>query len=244
MRHIRHYVDMPLAVDTRLSLPEAAFAHLIRVLRLGVGDTCVLFNGDGFDYQTQLVLVEKKTAQVEIISCREVNNESPLRITLAQSLVRGEKMDWILQKATELGAACIVPIVTERTSIKLDAERSDKKMQHWRGVLTSACEQCGRAQLPQILEPQSLAEFIVADRSQQRFILDPEARQTLTEANVTTDQSLTLVIGPEGGLSEQDLTLLRIGGFEGLKLGPRIFRTETAGLAAIAALQALYGDWR
>ncbi len=244
MRTVRHHVDLPLAVDALLPLPEAAVAHLVRVLRLKAGDECVLFNGDGFDYAARMVSIEKKNAQVQIVTRSAVNNESPLRITLAQGIARGEKMDLILQKATELGVACIAPIVTERTEVKLDGERSDKKMAHWRGVLASACEQSGRAMLPKILEPQSLASFVVGDGNDRRFVLDPDAEQSLSTANIPRDSSLTLVIGPEGGLSERDLAALRAGKFEGLRLGPRILRTETAGLAAMAGLQALYGDWR
>lgn len=244
MRTVRHYVDLPLAVDALLTLPEAAMAHLVRVLRLKAGDECVLFNGDGFDYAARMVSIGKKSAQAQITMRRAVDNESPLRITLAQGIARGEKMDLILQKATELGVACIAPIVTERTEVKLDGERSDKKMAHWRGVLASACEQSGRAVLPKILEPQSLANFVAGDNNDRRFVLDPDAEHSLGTAAIARDSSLALVIGPEGGLSERDLAALRAGKFEGLRLGPRILRTETAGLAAMAGLQALYGDWR
>jgi 16S rRNA (uracil1498-N3)-methyltransferase len=243
MRSIRHYLEMPLAIGTRLALPESAQAHLIRVLRLGVGDDCVLFNGDGCDYDARLLSVGKKAALVEILARREVAKESPLSVTLAQSLARGEKMDWILQKATELGVTRIVPIVTERTEVRLDAERSDKKMGHWRGVLAAACEQSGRARLPELLEPRSLADFAAGDNSRHRFALHPTAALTPAEAKITTEESVSLVIGPEGGLSERDLAALRAAGFEMLALGPRVLRTETAGIAALAALQTLYGDW-
>jgi 16S rRNA (uracil1498-N3)-methyltransferase len=225
-------------------LPEAAVAHLVRVLRLGIGDRFALFNGDGFDYQARLVSLGKKSAEAELLQRVEIGTESPLRITLAQGIARGEKMDLILQKATELGVACIAPVITERTEVKLDGERADKKMQHWRGVLASACEQCGRARLPQILEPQSLARFVAGDASARRFVLDPDAGQTLTALALGGQETVSLLIGPEGGLSERDLAATRAGNYEGLKLGPRILRTETAGLAAIAALNALYGDWR
>jgi 16S rRNA (uracil1498-N3)-methyltransferase len=153
-------------------------------------------------------------------------------------------MDLILQKATELGVASIAPVITERTEVKLDGERIEKKMQHWRGVLASACEQSGRARLPFIGEPQSLAKFAASDQSVRRFVLDPESGQTLADLTLGRQDSVCLLIGPEGGLSERDLATLRVAGYEGLKLGPRILRTETAGLAAIAAFNALYGDWR
>lgn len=243
MRTIRSFLDAPLAVGLKITLPEAASNHLLRVLRLDVGDTCDLFNGDGYDYRARIVGLQKRGAEIEITGCSEVRNESPLRITLAQGIARGEKMDLILQKATELGVAVIAPVVTERTEVKLDAERSGKKMHHWRGVTAAACEQCGRARLPEILEPQTLDRFAAGDRNARRFILDPLANLTLPDAALLAD-TLTLAIGPEGGFSERDLVILKVAGYEGLKMGPRILRTETAGMAAIAALNALYGDWR
>lgn len=244
MRTIRHYIDAPLATGTQVALPESAVAHLVRVLRLGVGDRFALFNGDGCDYAARLVSVGKRSAEAELTGRMEISTESPLRITLVQGIARGEKMDLILQKATELGVACIAPVVTERTEVKLDGERAGKKIQHWRAVLASACEQSGRARLPQILEPQSLASFAAIDASNRRFVLDPDAGQRLTGMGLGKDESVSLLIGPEGGLSERDLSAVRAARYEGLKLGPRILRTETAGLAAIAALNALYGDWR
>lgn len=244
MRTIRHHVDAVLAVGQPLSLPEAAVAHLVRVLRLGVGDDFVLFNGDGFDYPARLVSVSKKTAEAQVLARQAAAGESPLRMTLAQGIARGEKMDLILQKATELGVACIAPLLTERTEVKLEGERAEKKMQHWRGVLASACEQSGRARLPELLAPQALDQFAGGERSTRRFLLDPNAGSSLASLRLEDQSSLCLVIGPEGGLSARDLSLLRAAGFEGLRLGPRILRTETAGMAALAALNALYGDWR
>jgi len=244
MRSVRLYVDAPLAVAARLSLPESVVAHLVRVLRFDVGDHFVLFNGDGCDYDARLVSVGKKNAEAELLERQELDNESPLRITLAQGIARGEKMDLILQKATELGAACIAPVITERTEVKLDGERSGKKMQHWRGVLAAACEQSGRARLPELREPQSLANFAAGERSARRFILDPDGGRTPGLVDISPQDSVCLLVGPEGGLSSRDLAVLKAAGFEGLKLGPRILRTETAGLAAIAALNVLYGDWR
>jgi 16S rRNA (uracil1498-N3)-methyltransferase len=244
MRTLRSFVDQPLAVGARFALPEAATAHLVRVLRLDVGSPCVLFNGDGFDYGARLVSVEKRSAQVEVLSKTAVGNESPLRITLAQGIARGDKMDWILQKATELGVARIAPVVTDRTEVKLDAERSEKKSAHWRGVLAAACEQSGRAVLPELPAPQPLVKFAAADTNTHRLVLDPEGGRSLTSLQIQPGDTITLVIGPEGGLSDRDLAALRAGGYAGIKLGPRILRTETAGIATLAALNAVYGDWR
>ncbi len=240
MRLTRSYVDAALAVGATVTLPENASVHLLRVLRLGLGDACVVFNGDGADYEARIVTLGKRGAEVEVMARREVVNESALRITLAQSIARGEKMDWVLQKATELGVAAIVPIITERTEVKLDAERGEKRRQHWRGVIAAACEQSGRTRLPQLATPHTLCDWLVTVAAS-GWYLDPDAQAGLRDidANAT---AVTLVIGPEGGLGERDQAMLRAAGFRGLRLGPRVLRTETAGLAALAALQALRGD--
>ncbi len=240
MRLIRTYVDAPLAVGATVILSESATAHLVRVLRLGLGEACTVFNGEGADYDGHLVSVNKRGAEVELMARREVDVESPLRITLVQGVARGEKMDWVLQKATELGVTAITPVFTERTEVKLDAERSEKRMQHWRGVIAAACEQCGRSRLPTLVAPVALRDWLVTGPAT-GWYLNPKGENSLRDLP-TDAQALTLVIGPEGGLSERDLGMLRASGFTGLRLGPRILRTETAGLAAIAAVQALRGD--
>lgn len=243
MRSIRSHIEAELIEGSTLALPETTATHLLRVLRLGVGDEVLLFNGDGFDYRARISALGKRTAEVHIEARIEVSRESPLTVTLAQALARGEKMDWVLQKATELGVTRIAPVVTERTEVKLDAERADRRLHHWRGVVASACEQCGRARLPHIEEPRTLGEFLAACKAEGQLILalDPEGEHRLS-ALPAFDQ-LTLVIGPEGGLSPRDLGQLHAAGAQGLRLGPRILRTETAGIAALAALQALRGDW-
>jgi 16S rRNA (uracil1498-N3)-methyltransferase len=259
MRIIRSYITEALHVGQELVLSEAASNHLVRVLRLGVNDTCVLFNGDGVDYLAKIISVAKRGASVEITGSHAVTNESPVHITLVQGIARGEKMDWILQKATELGVHRIVPVITDRTEVKIDSERSDKKMHHWLGVVASACEQSGRARLPEIIEPCALSHWLIQDKNSAKFALDPEGKlgffdlattQVIAERKsglgptAATTFSLSLAIGPEGGFSERDLATLKAGGFQGLRMGPRILRTETAGLAAIAALNVLCGDWK
>jgi 16S rRNA (uracil1498-N3)-methyltransferase len=239
----RSYLEAPLAVGGFATLSENATAHLVRVLRLGLGDACIVFNGDGADYEARLVGLGKRGAEVEVMARHLRRSEPALRITLAQALARGEKMDLVLQKATELGVSRIVPISTERSEVKLDAERSEKRLVHWRGVIAAACEQCGRARLPELAPPQALRDWL-ADTGEAGWYLEPEAEHALPELGLGADASVTLVIGPEGGLGERDLGALRTAGFRGLRLGPRVLRTETAGLAAIAALQALYGDFR
>lgn len=242
MRTIRSHVDQPLAVGQRLHLPEDSSLHLLRVLRLGPGDAVTLFNGDGHDYAARLLSAAKRGAEVEVLSRQPVARESPLRITLAQGLARGEKMDLVLQKATELGVAAFAPVLTERTEVKLDAERAGKRLAHWNGILAAACEQSGRAVVPQLSEPVPLAQYAAAEAAPLRLALDPNGERGLRTLDLVPGQAIALVVGPEGGLSERDLATLRVAGFQGLRLGPRVLRTETAGLAAVAALQALYGD--
>ena len=244
MRIIRSHVDQPLAVGQRITLPEDSTAHLVRVLRLAPGDAVTLFNGDGFDYTARLLTAAKRGAEAEVTGRAAVPRESPLHITLVQGVARGEKMDLVLQKATELGVDAFTPVLTERTEVKLDAERAGKRMAHWRGVVAAACEQSGRAVLPRLAEPVALSSYAGAETAPIKLVLDPGGDLSLDAVAPAAGQAIALVVGPEGGLSERDLATLRAAGFRGLRLGPRILRTETAGLAAVAALQALYGDLR
>lgn len=246
MRLTRVYVDAPLAAGATVALAEAAAGHLLRVLRLGVGDACVLFNGDGFDYPARIASAGKREASVEVGQPRLAGTESTLQVVLVQAVARGEKMDWIVQKGTELGVAGIVPVLSERTEVKLDAERADKRVAHWQGVAIAACEQCGRARVPAIAPPQPLASALAAlPPGAARLILDPEADSSSLDAlALARDATVCIAIGPEGGWSPRDLGQLEAAGFNSLRLGPRVLRTETAGIAAIAALQARYGDFR
>ncbi len=241
MRLTRSHVELPLRVGDEVALPEGVAAHLLRVLRLQAGDACVLFNGDGHDYDARIVAIGKREARAEIVAARRIDNESPLRIVLLQGIARGEKMDWILQKATELGVARILPVESERSEVKLDAQRAAKRLAHWRGIVVSACEQSGRATLPQVEAPQALAQA-AGQREGRGFILDPFADNTLSSLRDAELRECTMAIGPEGGWSPRDREQLVAAGYEGLRLGPRVLRTETAGIAAIAALQALCGD--
>lgn len=241
MRLTRSHVDAPLQVGDEITLPDDVAAHLLRVLRLQEGDACVLFNGDGHDYDARITAIGKREARAQVLSARRIDNESPLRITLLQGIARGEKMDWILQKATELGVARILPVSSDRSEVKLDAQRADKRLAHWRGIVVSACEQSGRAMVPDVVAPQTLAQS-VASRTGRGFILDPFAEASLASLRGASLHDCTIAIGPEGGWSPRDREHLLAAGFEGLRLGPRVLRTETAGIAAIAALQALSGD--
>ena len=243
MRVTRVHVELPLAAGIEIELPESAANHLVRVLRLAVGDTCVLFNGDGHDYPARLVEVGKRMLRVEVGAGTMVDNESPLRMVLLQGVARGEKMDLILQKATELGVASLHPLYSQRSEVRLEGARADKRLAHWRGVVVAACEQCGRAKVPDVAMPLSLVQALTKlPDSGLRLILAPDAEASLSRVELDASQTVILAVGPEGGWSPQDLTQLVAAGFTGVRLGPRVLRTETAGLAALAALQVLHGD--
>jgi len=244
MRIPRIYVPQTLRPGREVELPIQAGEHLARVLRLDRGHPLRLFDGSGDEYDAELASLAKRSVTARVLeSAAAEDRESPLRITLAQGIARGEKMDWILQKSTELGVARFVPIVTDRTEVKLDAERAERRVAHWEAVVASACEQCGRTRLPEVAEPLKLADWAASldDSAGLRLALDPHG--DLAPRDLPPCERATLAVGPEGGLSDHDLATLRQAGFRGLKLGPRILRTETAGLAALSVMQALRGDW-
>jgi len=244
MRTIRIYIDLPLAAGAEVALPERAAEHVARVLRLGVGDAVTLFNGNGSNYLATILVAGKRRVTLMASAEQDAANESPLAMTLAQAVVRGEKMDWIVQKATELGVVRIVPLLTERAQVHMDSTRAQKRWEHWRAVAVSASEQSGRARVPEIIEPVVLQEWLTRLPANPGLLLTlwPQAQVKMRDLRFTSPCG-TLVVGPEGGLGERDLRVLREGGFTSLSLGPRILRTETAGLAALAALQAVHGDW-
>ena len=245
MRLTRVFLDVALAPGATVALSEQTASHLVRVLRLREGDTCVLFNGDGRDHRARIVESGKRRTVVEVLGAEPVENESPLRIVLLQGIARGEKMDLILQKATELGVARIVPVESERSEVRLDGARLARRIEHWRAVVVAACEQCGRARLPEIEAPVAIGAIGgIAHPAGLRLTLDPQGEHALPAlaSRMPADGGVAIAIGPEGGWAPRDREQLRAAGYEGLRLGPRILRTETAGLAAIAALQAMYGD--
>lgn len=242
MRLTRIHVDAFLAAGSEVVLPESAALHLSRVLRLAVGDECVLFNGDGNDYAARITAMGKRELRVAVAAGREVDNESPLAITLLQGVARGEKMDLILQKATELGVSGFIPVWSQRSEVKLDEARTAKRLAHWRGVVVAACEQSGRARVPPVDAPLSLAAALQGlPQGGTRLTLDPDGARSPASLPGSAE-GFVLAVGPEGGWSPLDREQLTAAGFEGMQLGPRILRTETAGLAAIAALQARFGD--
>ena len=250
MRISRVFIDSALQVGSEIELPRDAADHLVKVLRLDVGAQITLFNGSGGEYAATLSRLERRAATVAILSHDPIERESPLSITLMQAVTRGEKMDWVLQKATELGVAAIQPIEAERSVVQLDAERTEKRRAHWQGILRSACEQCGRNRLPRLLAPTSVQAACLAFSRESpaalRLTLEPSAAATLDSSTFLTAaraaRSVAILIGPEGGWSDAELQCAADAGFDGIHLGPRVLRTETAAIAAVAASQAIAGD--
>lgn len=242
MRITRIYVDAELHVGTTLNLPAAQARHLSQVLRLDPNDALVLFNGDGCDYPARLTESGRNSAVVRIEGCGDPEPEQPLNIHLALGISRGERMDLALQKAVELGAERLTPLFTKRSQVKLDGARLDKRMEHWRGVVIAACEQSGRRRLPILDRAQPLAQWLET-QTVGGLLLDPLAAVALTQLSAP-ERTVTVLVGPEGGLAPDEKDAAHRRGLSGVRLGPRILRTETAPLAAIAVIQALWGDFR
>ena len=239
MRSHRFYTPIELNENSSVDLPSEAAHHCAQVLRYRVGDQLVLFNGDGFDYLATVEQIEKKRCQVKLSNRIDPKNESPLNIHLFQGIARGDKMDLIIQKAVELGVREFTPLFTERCNVKLDGKRLDKKLQHWNKTIISACEQSGRAIIPKLHQPISLNKL--KEIQNVSVYLEPAANKTFRDLHI--QQSLQLMIGPEGGFSEKDINHLNAIQCEGVVVGPRILRTETAGLSAISILQSYFGDF-
>lgn len=240
MKHPRLYVSLDLQAGSELSLSAESANHL-RVLRLQPGNPLTLFNGQGGEYLGELIALERRDAKVRVVEFVEREVESPLAITLIQGISKGERMDFTIQKAVELGVARIAPVFTARSVVQLDGERLARREQHWHGVIASACEQCGRNRLPELLPAQPLEAAWPAFESGLRLVLNPLGRLGLRELELGAT-AVSLLVGPEGGLTDAEVDMAEARGFAGLRLGPRVLRTETAGLAALAALQAVAGD--
>lgn len=239
MRQIRVHADIPLTAGTEVTLPPGPSRHLSQVLRLRLGDELVVFNGDGHDYPATLTDPRKDAARVSLGRPGPAETPLALPVHLGLGISKGERMDFAIQKAVELGVAAITPLFTERCVVKLDAARLEKRLAHWRGVLVGACEQSGRRRLP-TLHPATTLDAWLAD-APPGLLLDHRAEQGLTGLPRPTG-ALSLLVGPEGGLSEAERTSAADAGLTGVRLGPRVMRTETAPLAAIAAIQVLWGD--
>lgn len=240
----RFYSPDKLALDATIKLPVSAAIHAVRVLRMAEGDQAIVFNGDGLDYICTLTSVKKSAVVVTVTDSIPVKNESPLNITLLQGISSGDRMDYTIQKAVELGVKHIQPIATERSVVKLKPERAAKRLAHWQQVVHSACEQSGRAFVPQVSAPTSLSNWLTNNpqESADRVLLNPIGAKRLAELTKPND-AIQLLIGAEGGLSQHEIDMASTNGFQSIILGPRILRTETAALAAMASMHSIWGDF-
>ncbi len=245
MREIRIYHNEPLHDQSTVKLSDDAFHHLVRVLRKGGGEKIVLFDGSNHIFYAELVEVTKKFANAQITAMQKDDRESPLKIHLGQVISKGEKMEWTIQKAVELGVSEFTPLISSRCNVKLSDERMDKKIAQWQKIAISAAEQCGRNVIMNICEPQTLNQWCSEPTQAIKLNLHPRATQGLSaigEKSEVLQKSIRLLIGSEGGLSKEEIAMTGEYGFIEARLGSRVLRTETAGLATIAILQSHYGD--
>jgi len=237
----RVYVDMDLAENATVTLGDEAYHHLVVVLRRIRGDALTLFNGRGGEYAATIETVGKRKLTARIAQFHDVDRESALPVTLVQAVSKGERMDYTIQKAVELGVSAVQPVLTDHVVVRLDAERWARKREHWQGVAVAAAEQSGRTRVPKVAPVVDLRDWLSAVPADAlRLVLSPTAAPAPLER--AAGQGVVLLVGPEGGLSEVELKLVDLAGFAGLAFGPRVLRTETAGVVALAVLQAHWGD--
>ena len=241
MRIPRIYTQQPLQAHVEIELDDNAAHHVGKVLRMQAGRELVLFNGDGGEYAATIVDAGKKIVRIAITSFSEAERESPLPIHLGIGISRGERLDWVLQKATELGVSKITPLFTERTEVKLTGPRLEKKQQHWQQILIAACEQCQRNTLPELAAAERFDLWLPSVTESSRWVL--HHRTDVSLGNTARPDSVALVIGPEGGLSAAEIQRAQQYQFQPLALGPRVLRTETPPIAAISVLQYVWGDF-
>lgn len=240
MRIPRIYTSQKITPHTDMALDVHAANHVASVLRMQTGEHIFLFNGEGGYFESTITHIAKKQVLVHIRDHRTSENESPLRIHIGQGLSRGERMDYAIQKSTEMGVSEVTPLFTTRSEVKLDTERSTKRQQHWQQIAISACEQCGRNIIPAISSPLSLIDFITNAKADLKLVLHHESPSQLRDLPKPT--SIALLIGPEGGLTEEEIAQAIQHGFIATKLGPRVLRTETAPVTALSVLNTLWGD--
>lgn len=243
MRIPRIYQSITLTSGQSVELDAQATAHLTRVLRLKPGDDLVVFNGEGGEYQATVTMVERRSASIRIGEFLDQSVESPLEVVLVQGVSRGERMDYTVQKAVELGVTRIVPVLTERTVVNLKGERQQRRREHWQAVANSACEQCGRTIVPEVIPILSLHDWLNAQNEGIKFVLHHRGEAGLVDS-MDPQHSITLLIGPEGGLASPEISAAQSAGYLPLSLGPRVLRTETAAVTALSVLQWVWGDLR
>ncbi|MDT8364226.1 MAG: 16S rRNA (uracil(1498)-N(3))-methyltransferase [Nitrosomonas sp.] len=246
----RFYHQEPISIGATVVLDHDNSHHAAQVLRLKSGDQITLFNGSGGEFSGNLTQTGKSQCQVQICYFHDIERESPLSVQLAQAVCASEKMDWIIQKAVEQGVAHIQPLLTQRSIVRLSGERAEKRQRHWQRIIISACEQCGRNKIPRLLPLLTLTGWLEQKRKElasphkRNLVLSPNASLRLAQLPVPgRDEDTTLLIGPEGGFTTEENEAVRLAGFLAIQLGKRILRTETAALAAIAAIQSRWGDY-
>ena len=260
MRLTRVYVDAPVAAGKRVVVEGSAANHIARVLRLRSGDSLTVFDGSGGEFGARIEEFRKETVVVAVEEHRPLDRESPLPLTLVQGISRGERMDWIIQKATELGASRIVPVFTKRSVVRLDEKQAERKLQHWRAITVAACEQCGRNRIPDLAAPVDFFDMLAGDSpsrpdsagrpdpaghsdsaSATRVLLSPTGDLRIDDLQ-DVGKGITVLIGPEGGLEDVEQEAAITAGFKAVRLGPRVLRTETAAIAALTIIQRYFGD--
>lgn len=241
MRNPRIYTEQALTPGSELMLTGNAAHHAGRVLRMEAGQWLTLFNGDGLDYRAEILEAGRKSLQVHVADASDPGTESPLSITLGQVMSRGDRMDYAIQKATELGVTRIQPLTSERCEVRLSGDRERKRVNNWQQVATSAAEQCGRARIPEVAAPLRLADWLENCDQQLRLVLHDQGSPLGTASHLPA--SIALLVGPEGGLASNEIDSAQQAGFMPLALGPRVMRTETAPVAALTLCQWLWGDF-
>lgn len=242
MRVARVHVPPPLVQGSKVTLPDSVAYHLTKVLRMRAGALVIVFDGIGNEHYAEILALDSKQVTIRIEEAIRGDTESPLQITLVQGVSRAERMDWTLQKATELGVHAIAPVITSRSVVRLDDRQANKKLEHWQAIVVSACEQSGRRVIPTVQAPVRLHDyFSKTNPDNLKLVLDPEATITLTNQPRPL-KDVELLIGPEGGLDDDELQAAVAAGFTPVRLGPRILRTETASVVALSVMQALWGD--
>ena len=241
----RLYFPDDIPAHGECTLPEAQVHHVVHVLRLAAGDAVTLFDGRGTEYPATILRTSKRAVVVRIANARAVDRESPLHVTLVQAVSSGERMDYTIQKAVELGVSHVQPVISQRSVVRLKSERAEKRVAHWQYIVIAACEQCGRNIVPEVASVLPFANWLAtlpADGAGSRLLLSPHADQSLA-AMIKPAQGVTLLAGPEGGFDDAEIEMALTRGFITLSLGPRVLRTETAALAALVALQTKWGDF-
>jgi 16S rRNA (uracil1498-N3)-methyltransferase len=242
MTEPRFYVDLDLQEGALMNLPPQVHRHAALVLRRGAGQTIVLFNGRGGEYQAVIEHADRRNAAVRIGRHQPADRESPLQVTLAQGISRGERMDYAIQKAVELGVGAIQPLLTDHGVVRLSDERWLRKLEHWQGVVIAACEQCGRTRIPAVHPVLDLRDWLSACPADVLKLMLAPGAETVVGSMKAPEQPVVLLAGPEGGFSDMEVRLADLAGFRHLSLGPRVLRTETAGVVALSIIQALWGD--